>query len=604
MSLPLSMLRGIARSAPLLLQSAKTVRAKTVFSATHTHTAIRRFSSGAFVQSSNDATATATATPTPTAAPKQTTSLLQYSRTMFQLVNENKYSQVLDIYQEILRAGLKPDITVYNYLVTAHLKLQNVNEAFSFLREMKAYGFQPPQRFLPIFWKIFLQTKDNDRALAALDIMIDIDMVPDAPKLSEAVIMLSQSKDPEALNKMLRYLNSARQFGIVLIKDAHEAVMLRCVRDGNINQAFSIMQKYDREGRSFYLSNPILEKLLQFAAQYDHNEAAAYILNKLKSNSVELEESTLNQILYSSARLANLSLAQETWQAFEAQKTPPSSAAYHSMLHTTFAAQNIAEGFRFLVNAKSQNIPIPSAIQKMIGSKLAFSIVTLDNSFYAIEDLQSQGLEIPIEAINSIIYGCSQVGELDRAFATFAEISRFNLKPDLDSYNAILSGCQMRNRYVTAIRVIEDMKNAQIEPDAESYNYLIVLSAIQNQMQRVESLLTMMGEKNMRVAPQSYRTIARKYARRGEIENATGVLEQMRKAGYFVSNSLAEYVRSGGFRDILVQKVAEAKQSIASASDSGSTASSPSSSSSSSGSDLDDFSSEEEDNATVAEKAY
>ncbi len=93
-------------------------------------------------------------------------------------------------------------------------------------------------------------------------------------------------------------------------------------------------------------------------------------------------------------------------------KISPSNAAHHSMLQTLFSARKIPEGFQFLSECKNRNIPVPYSMQKTLGLTLATDVITLDSAFYTVEDLHNQGVSIPVEGINAIIFGCSQVSRL------------------------------------------------------------------------------------------------------------------------------------------------------------------------------------------------
>lgn len=66
---------------------------------------------------------------------------------------------------------------------------------------------------------------------------------------------------------------------------------------------------------------------------------------------------------------------------------------------------------------------------------------TIDEAYYALEDMHKSGVPIRIYDLKLIIRACNRNQDLERAFATFAELGNFGLQPDAETYRDLLSVC-------------------------------------------------------------------------------------------------------------------------------------------------------------------
>lgn len=83
----------------------------------------------------------------------------------------NDYANAFSIFEEMLKAGLKPDAVLYNIIINAFCKMGNIDRARQIVDKMQKEKHRPSSRtFRPIIYG-YATAGDMKRAFEIFDIM-------------------------------------------------------------------------------------------------------------------------------------------------------------------------------------------------------------------------------------------------------------------------------------------------------------------------------------------------------------------------------------------------------------------------------------------------
>lgn len=183
-----------------------------------------------------------------------------------------------------------------------------------------------------------------------------------------------------------------------------------------------------------------------------------------------------------------------------------------------------------------------------------------------IEEMRTSGLEVPPNVYTSVIRVCSKDGNVERAEQVFEELLRSGHKPEWRAYVALIQTYGMAGMPAKALQTFKDMEAAEMrinftiyeaviealakageKESAEallekalvefaphlqaSYNALMEMYEDKDMLGEIEIRFHEMKEKGCRPNHQSYNLLVDSYIKRGLLDKAEGVYNEMREEG-------------------------------------------------------------------------
>jgi hypothetical protein len=99
----------------------------------------------------------------------------------------------------------------------------------------------------------------------------------------------------------------------------------------------------------------------------------------------------------------------------------------------------------------------------------------MDEAYYELESIHSQGGRVSRSAMNLIVRACAGARDLERALATYEAFGKFNLLPDLNTLHGLLDACRARASYLGAFRLLDQFRALGVLGTQTSYEMLICM---------------------------------------------------------------------------------------------------------------------------------
>lgn len=146
-------------------------------------------------------------------------------------------------------------------------------------------------------------------------------------------------------------------------------------------------------------------------------------------------------------------------------------------------AGDVKNAFKVLTIIANTDVPSTMGTVDSIVEAINVDVDIIDRAFFTLQDLQNEGSQVSINAINAVIRACGLQKDIDRAWATYNDLASFKLEPNTDTLNEILKGCIRTKQKDLALQAFADFRMKGIERNAASYKYLIMSIVTSRQME-------------------------------------------------------------------------------------------------------------------------
>jgi pentatricopeptide repeat protein len=194
---------------------------------------------------------------------------------------------------------------------------------------------------------------------------------------------------------------------------------------------------------------------------------------------------------------------------------------------------------------RSSNIFPTATTAQPIYVVLKQDIDKVDSAWKLLDTLRSEGKTIDRTAINAIVRAAISLSDLQRAVGAYKAFPDYKCIPDIDTFNTLLSGCIAASHRELGDRLLLDLKELGIKPDATTYERIILLCITQAVYEDAFFYLEEMKAQKFVPPRRVYDAIIRTCIAAGD-SRYTLALDEMKQCGYTVSNSLQQFIDSGG----------------------------------------------------------
>ena len=168
---------------------------------------------------------------------------------------------------------------------------------------------------------------------------------------------------------------------------------------------------------------------------------------------------------------------------------------------------------------------------------------TIDQAFYALEDMRKIGDPVDIVAFNAVILASGRLGDLKRVRATQAAAKDLGLSSTIDTFNIVLSSRVTATHRALGDTILSEMSALSILPDHTTYERMILLSLTQVVYEDAFYYLEKMKADGFKPPACIYSSLIRKCV---EVEDKRWrlVKEEMELLGYRVDGDLQRYINN------------------------------------------------------------
>ena len=246
------------------------------------------------------------------------------------------------------------------------------------------------------------------------------------------------------------------------------------------------------------------------------------------------DEGTLIQILDVAARHGRPSLAAEAVAMLPTISVTVETRHLVPLMEAHANAGKLSDAVKVI-------LAYPPAASSTIASTAALisrlsSPEVIDQTFYALEDMQKNGQSVSILAINALISAAIELGDLQRSRAIQSAMRDLQVSPNVETYNLLLRGCVAAEHRSLGDTVLSEITQEGLSPDATTYSHMIDLCLITTDYEDAFFYLEQMKAQGVKPSLDTYRGILEKCTRNNDVRWRV-VLEEMESVGYPTDNT-------------------------------------------------------------------
>ncbi|KAF8639169.1 hypothetical protein AX17_001656 [Amanita inopinata Kibby_2008] len=417
------------------------------------------------------------------------------------------------ILDDMLLVGVKPDAAIFNHLLQAHRHRPSLY-IWKILDKMNELGIQPNPAIYTFIISHFAADKNLELALRYFCDMKSRELVP---QLRAAQVIVKLAADLGYPRLAIDIATSYEQWAVKKLEHGAWLSCLassaqECYADGVLH-----CWKIVVETLNITPDEGVCLAVLQTAARHGFPDLATDTLRVLKLVGVEWQEHHFACIVEAFCRNSQVKEALITLDIMHSNKTPA---------------------------GPETTLPIA----RVIGS----STDTLDNTWNVIDELQKEKKRIDPAALNALIQAAVGLGDLQRAMGSYKSFGEYNAMPDVSTFNTLLNGCVAASHRQLGDVLLGDMKSVKIKPNEQTYEYMIYLCLTQETYEDAFFYLEEMKAAGYIPPVRAYASLIRKCMSANDPRYRIA-LEEMGELGYLVPPSLEkevkEYAHRGHYGD-------------------------------------------------------
>lgn len=171
----------------------------------------------------------------------------------------------------------------------------------------------------------------------------------------------------------------------------------------------------------------------------------------------------------------------------------------------------------------------------------------VDQAFFALEDLSSQGQPVDITAFNAVLEAASRLNDLQRVRATQLAANDLGVVPDIDTYNSALAVCASSGHRELGDTVLKELQDGGIKPNGTTYHHLICVCLTQSTYDDAFYYLEKSKAEGFKPDEEVYRRLALKCESARDPRYKL-VVDELQSLGYKLERPREQRDRKGGDR--------------------------------------------------------
>ncbi|KAG1809337.1 uncharacterized protein BJ212DRAFT_1379489 [Suillus subaureus] len=459
------------------------------------------------------------------------------------IANSKKTVDALRMCGEMKKEGVKPDIIVYNNLLACLAEDCQTLEAWAVVEDMSSMGIAPDRNT----FHHLIHASRRMQSTAMWDILdkMDAENIPPNEQTFQLMIQRYTTAEKRNLEFALQCVYEMGTRGLVLELTIAQDVIRLAAELSFPRLAVDLAENFEATSVR-RLSMETWMRCLASSAEILYAEGVQRCWEKVVGDlNVTPDEGLCLDVLHTAGRHGLSDLATDVIRVLRILGADWQEHHFAPLLEALCKAGKLKDAFGTLDLMRSSNI-FPTAITaRPIYDFLKQDIDKVDGAWELLDKLRSEGKTIDRTAINAIIRAAISLSDLQRAVGAYKAFPDYKCVPDIDTFNSLLSGCIVASHRELGDRLLLELKELGIKPDATTYERIIILCLTQATYEDAFFYLEEMKAQKF-VPPRSiYDAIIRTCVAAGD-SRYTLALDELKQCGYTVSNSLQEFIDSGG----------------------------------------------------------
>ncbi|KAH7910584.1 hypothetical protein BJ138DRAFT_1173062 [Hygrophoropsis aurantiaca] len=439
------------------------------------------------------------------------------------------------------KENVKPDLLIYNALLSSIADQGMSMEAWGILDDMKSMGITPDHQ--TFHHLIHASRYSHPQAMwNILRIMQEADLSPDERTFGLIIKRFTTSGN---LEPAIQYMHDMGSQGLSPTLATMEDIIILATQQGFARLALDLADNFETSSFRRLNSETWMNCLLASAeALYAPGVQKCWRKLVQDLNFIP-DEGLCQEVLHTAGRHGLSDLATDVIRVLKLLGVAWQEHHFAPLIEAFCRNGKLKEAIGTLDVMRRNGILAVAETTDPILQVLQKDLDHVDNAWNTLEELHKEDRIIDPNAINAIIEASISLGDLQRAVGAYKAFPDYGAIPNINTYNILLSGCIAARHRELGDRLLVELKEASLRPDARTYERIIYLCLSQESYEDAFFYLEEMKAQKFVPPPAVYIAIVQKCILAGD-SRYTLALDEMKQCGYTVSSSLRRFITSNG----------------------------------------------------------
>ncbi|TFK44626.1 hypothetical protein BDQ12DRAFT_594984 [Crucibulum laeve] len=457
---------------------------------------------------------------------------------MVAAADTGRFSNCLSVATDMKRAGVNPDITTYNSLLSTAANDGHWLEAWAILDDMLLLGIQPTATSFNHLIRA-QHLRPIHHVWMVLDKMNSSGVQPNSTTYSLIIERMVALKN---LELAVLYLYNVKARGMSPELIPAQSVIVLAAQSGHPRLAIDLAVWFEQDSVR-RLDHVTWMNCLIASADSFYAEGVQKCWNTvIHELNITPDEGLCTAVLHTAARHGLVDIAIDVLRALDRIGVSQEEHHVASLIEAHVRGNQLKDAMLALQCACANNIQVGTGTILPILNLINRDIDGVDAASTVVDQLYKDGQHINVVLLQLILQAAVSLGDLQRAVGTYKSYAEYDVKPNLATFNVLLEGCVTAGHRQLGDLLLADMKAAKIKADCDTYENMVYLCLTQDIYEDAFFYLEEMKSAEHVPPPRVYEALAQKCIINDD-SRYTLVLEEMRECGYQTSHKLRQLVK-------------------------------------------------------------
>jgi len=367
----------------------------------------------------------------------------------------------LNLFHAMQRANIAPNEVTYTSLLQACTKRKHLDDAFiMFTEASRNLGSSMPKN-ASLYNELVLAFGKGDeveRAFSVFECMKKIGIEPDSLTLDA---LLEGAGRANAFEQAIGIFEEMKARGIVPHEDSFRMLVAACGVRGELVSAFMVFSEMKRAGLPLSVA---YNSLLEASLQANDIEAALCVFEDMRSAGIEPSSDSYRGLL--NAATSDVERFEKARAVLndcvdEYSESDSSGSESWKGSFTSTSSERVVDG------SSQQVVPVSSIPSRRMAKEALVQI------FLLFMEMENSGIHADTIAFNCLMDACALAGDSDRALQVLGTMRGKGVKPDTVTYTTFMKACLYDGELKRAFNVLEAMRADGVKPSTTSFSTMI-----------------------------------------------------------------------------------------------------------------------------------
>mmetsp|Transcript_32866 Transcript_32866/g.52425 ORF Transcript_32866/g.52425 Transcript_32866/m.52425 type:complete len:634 (+) Transcript_32866:123-2024(+) len=386
--------------------------------------------------------------------------------------------QALTLHRTAVKAGLKPvEMSVadsqelYSALVTASVRICQMDEATQLLRDIRSWGVQVLPSLSASVVKLCTSKHLFAEGLAFYDLLMEDPNFAINDKSIWSCLLFS-AIEVRAYQRCNFFFERLKECGAPSHKDYGNMV-----RYASLHGDWHLSVKLIEEMRdsNIEMDSVIYNTCLATCVSAEKVEQAKQILDVMEDAEGVADVITYNTLMKGFAKSGHMDECYALFEALSKRSISPSQVTYGILLDGFINANQLEKAAQVFEKMREEHVPMNTVLYTTLIKGFARA-GEVDQAMKVYEQMRSERSMLPdLIAFSILIKANSDADRLEEALKLLESMLEQGLRPDEVIFNNLLAGCARQSNAELGKRLYIDMTSSGIRPSNATFSILIRL---------------------------------------------------------------------------------------------------------------------------------